>query len=153
MSSAGLPGCHRNRGAGLCSSSFKWFCKDWGQVWATIFTVPQPPAQILHELPGTVHVHQACAFNPPVMLRLVWYASSLLFASPLWSETYHWACSATQPLVEQCESSKDKQFKSANKPLGNLCESSSGERLKSALGRVVPQAARIQASGATQVPG
>ena len=53
MTSAGLPRCHRKRGAGLCFSPFLWFWEDGDQVWATIFTVAQPLPQVFHELPGS----------------------------------------------------------------------------------------------------
>ena len=41
--------------AGIHFSPLLWFCGDWDQVLATIFTVVLPPAQVLCELPGSNH--------------------------------------------------------------------------------------------------
>ena len=83
MSSAGLPGCHRKRGAGLCFSPFLWFCKDGGHN--TQLPSLQPRSCISFHAP-TVHLCQACAFNSPVAPKSMQCASSSLFSSLPWPE-------------------------------------------------------------------
>ena len=62
---------------GLSFSHFLWFCKDGGQVWATIFTVSQLPAHILHEMPG---LH--CPSTPSQHLQYTSCATHIQCSTP-----------------------------------------------------------------------
>ena len=59
------------RGIGLRFSPFLWFCEHRGQVWATVFTIAQLPAQVLCPLRApTAHLLQAGTFDPPLVPSL-----------------------------------------------------------------------------------